>query len=906
MTQQTTPPACAASSTTKRRDIIAATAVALVLSACGGGSGAKPNTAGSDGEISGLVVKGRVGGATITAYRLDANMVRGSTLASGSAAADGTFKFAIPAYNGHVEIVATSGTYTEESVGIAVQLTRDLSFVLPNYQSGTKASVTVSPISTIARAFQKAEMARGYSFTDANSNAWTHLNAHFGALDWRNVVPTDLTPADPITVTMSSETKAALILAGLSQAAKQMAQDSGLSPATAVTASTLAGDESADAQDGTLDGNGPAGQLRQGSVALNGQTPRRTLGLGILAFVQDTTRNKTQLRGPDVYALATMLASNGDPYLFCPNQQPVPSCAGSALQLDAPAVTIVNPPMYVGAKTVTLQVTASQPVVGVSAVYAQTLTMATPNAAIFADGVWTVKIDLQDGANLIKVWAVDGVGDSTLANASQTTIVSDMNPPTPTLAGLLSYCDERALTLVDASVPPTYRFGGQATCAAKLDPFVAGVYKAASRLAWTTQPTPAVLEAANPDNVPFIQIAVPVSPSEAPIQSATYSISDGANTYTGVLCEPQNCPWLSPASDTSFTRYDLPLNANTVPSLGTTSADPVSLSIVVTVTDAAGNTSTNVAIGTGPVAFHVVGPPVWVARDDTYASIADPNSTFPYYVSNNTYSTLWGGSFIDGQIRLVRYIVSNPTSVWAALTVTPSATWSMSESLSAGGSYEMPCNCGNAYCADNFTYQGCGYVDSQTGSWTRQDWSTRNFESICGWQTNTYGHRGFTSMQFECFPGTSYPAKGGPIPVFETGRAAASGGTTAGAFQNPQPLGAEKLHAGLVNGWWLVPPANILGPGQLVVYVTRPVVPRSSAAYPFSFSDVGYSWTGGWSGQNWAVLMARDMSVASATESLNGTVSFTAQAVTPAKDARFGATLPTGSDTFSNSQLTTH
>ena len=161
-------------------------------------------------------------------------------------------------------------------------------------------------------------------------------------------------------------------------------------------------------------------------------------------------------------------------------------------------------------------------------------------------------------------------------------------------------------------------------------------------------------------------------------------------------------------------------------------------------------------------------------------------------------------------------------------------------------------------------------------------------------------------MQFECFPGSPYPAKGGPIPVFETGRAAASGSTTAGVFKNPDPLGAEKLHADLVNGWALVPPANILGPGQLVVYVTRPVVARSSAAYPFSFTDVGYSWTGGWSGQNWAVLMGRDMSVAAATESLNGNVTFTVQAVTPAKDARFGAAIPTGSDSFSNIQLTTH
>jgi hypothetical protein len=332
----------------------------------------------------------------------------------------------------------------------------------------------------------------------------------------------------------------------------------------------------------------------------------------------------------------------------------------------------------------------------------------------------------------------------------------------------------------------------------------------------------------------------------------------------------------------------------------------VSLSIVVTVTDAAGNTASNVALGTGPVAVHVVGPPLWIDRDITYPAIADPNSTFPYYVANNTYPTLWSGSFIDGQIRLIRYIVSNPTATWAALNATSAASWSIHEALSVGASYGMPCNCAfdgtynTQYCADGFTYQGC---DAAPGY--RIDWSTRNFESTCGWQTNTYGHRAYTSTQFECFPGSVYPTKFDFLP-FESARDAASGTITTAVFKNPQPQGQERIHADVVNGWSLVPPATITGPGQLVVYVTRPLIARSTAAYPFTFTDLGYGWTGGWSGQNWVALMGRDMSVASGAESLNGSVTFSTQAVTPAKDARFGAAIPTGSDSFSNIQLTTH
>jgi hypothetical protein len=84
------------------------------------------------------------------------------------------------------------------------------------------------------------------------SNAWTHVNAHFGDLDWRSILPTNLTPSEPVTVTMSDATHAGLILAGFSQLARTMAEASALSPGTSVTGATLAGAAGDDATDGTL------------------------------------------------------------------------------------------------------------------------------------------------------------------------------------------------------------------------------------------------------------------------------------------------------------------------------------------------------------------------------------------------------------------------------------------------------------------------------------------------------------------------------------------------------------------------------------------------------------------------------------------------------------------------------
>ncbi len=805
-------------------------AVALALSACGGGSGPRPG-GGSQGTITGLVVKGPIQAATVTAYPLDASMNRGAAISNAPTMPDGTFTLSIPPYNGALEVVAFGGTYPEEAVGVPVQLTHEFSIVIPGFQSGASVTVTISPISSMARAFAKAAIARGSPLADAVNAAWTHVNNHFGGLDWRTVQPTSLTPSQPTTVTMSNATKAGLILAGISQAARTMAETSGLSPGTSVTGGTLAGAGADDALDGTLDGNAGATALLQGSVPVTSHTFRRVLGQAIIKFV-GTPYNKTQLVAADVLSLANALAADGDPYLFCPNQAVAPSCAGGSLELQPPAITFLTPPTFVNTTTVTLQVQATDPLASVTAVYAQTVS-GTAIAGTFAEGVWTLSnTPLVEGPNLIFVWGVDAAGTGSIANASQITVTRDTIAPAPYVnTTAAAYYDERYMTLASAAVPPVYQFPGGAT---KVAPIVAaGVWKAATRLGWNTQPTPAVLEGANPDNIPFIQIALPVSPGWSPTAAGTFSLTVGTTVATGDLL-----PWKSPASTSTTEYYDIPLSSNVAPALATTTTAPITVAVAVQFTDAAGNTG-GTSITLPP--FHVIGPPIFGAEDTAYPTYNDARSTFAYTLAGNTYSTLWNSiatAFFDGQIRLVRYMLANPTpvpiAVSAAFVQDPGGSWRAAERWTPFDAGGVP---GSQTCQIwAATPGGCSYgpVD---GLYFYDYWEVLTGGSgsvgqcpqqagppaACGLPSSTVHWRGSTTA-YTCLPATYWTSG-----VADTWATFSSATVALGLFEGPLQQGGEVVHLSSASaGMAIIPAASGNTPGTAVLYVTRSVsAPRT-------------------------------------------------------------------------------
>jgi len=814
MTPQTTPRGLRASSTTKRLRAIAITigAASIVLSACGGGKGASGNSTGGSGHVTGLVVKGTVANADVTAYRLDATLTRGSSLASTTSAADGTFSITIPPYNGALEIVATGGSYSDEAVGSPVQLTSELSTAIASFQSGGTVNVTLSPVSTIARYLAKSEVQRvGSSPSDAITNAWTHVNAHFGALTWQTIVPTNITPSSPIIVTLSDQTKAGLILAGFSRLARTLAEASSLTPGTVVTASTLSGAAASDATDGKLDGAASSTTLAQGTQTLTGQTFRNGLARAIVGFV-NTPYNKTQLTGDDVFTMANTISANSDSYLF--------SSTGTPLTFEAPAITFITPPTFVGSTTVSLQLTATQPDVGVSAVHAQNITQGGTTDGTLATGVWTIAdMALLEGANLIKVWAVDGSGAGTIADAVSILITRDTTPPSPSLrTNVLSYADERTMTLQDETVPPTY-----VVTPTKSDVLVAGVYKAATRLSWDAAPSTTVLESSNPSNVPFVQIQVPVGAQEAPIASATYSISDGTNTYTGDLL-----PWVSPTSTNTSQRYDLPLSANIIASLATTATTPITLSISATVVDSAGNSSGLISLGTVPL--NVIGPPVFVAQDTAYSTYNDLRSTFPYTIAGANYPTLWNSSsnaFSENQVRLVRYIISNPTPVPVAV--------SAAFAQDAGGSWRAV---EQWTTFDGGGVPGTGTCGIQTVTPSGCSWSTDGFSFYDYWEVLTGGtntgscptQAGVPSANVHWIgSGTRYTS-GSPsrwtTPVADAWTPFSSATVQLGLYQGSlTSVNNDVVHLVATNtaGLFIVPAANGSVPGTAVLYLTRPL-----------------------------------------------------------------------------------
>lgn len=86
-----------------------------VLVACGGGGGGGSPTESQASVVSGAVVKGPVGGASVCAYVLQPSG-KGAQLGCTTSSLDGSYSFSIN-YAGDVVIEATGGTYVDEATG---------------------------------------------------------------------------------------------------------------------------------------------------------------------------------------------------------------------------------------------------------------------------------------------------------------------------------------------------------------------------------------------------------------------------------------------------------------------------------------------------------------------------------------------------------------------------------------------------------------------------------------------------------------------------------------------------------------------------------------------------------------------------------------------------------------------
>jgi hypothetical protein len=866
-----------------------------------------------------------VNGATISAYQLNTALARGSLLAQAATAADGSFSLTLPVYSGMIEVVATGGTYPEEARRdvkgdpIPLSMTAELTTVIPSFSAGGTATVTITPFSTVARWLAK----KGATTTDAGTaiaSAWTCVNNHFGggAIDWRTVVPVNFALPHGQTLTPAPSTsdpavKAGLLLAALSQAATTMAAD------TSVTGATLAAALAEDAKDGVLDGKLNGGALAAGATgtpALDSYLTRRVLAQAVLDFIsKGANPAPTQLTTTALYPLADALASDSSTCLFPSGDAPLP------LTVMPPALTFTdaagNPipvpkPLYTNSadSKVTLYFTATDPLAQVTEVHAQSGNVDTPGT--LSNGVWTiVGVPLNPNSlNTVYVWGKDALGAGSITGSGTLVVpvIHDSLPPTfyPDVNTTIAY-DESALSFnTPLTVPPTYSFPAGAT--KRPVSATSPVFKASTRLAPTGAITPQILETTNLENVPFLRVSVPVSSSSAPITAVGYSISDGVHTYGGSLLAPPpstDPSWLSTVTaDSAF--FDLPLTSLTVPSLATTTASPVQLDVSFIATDAAGNCSGYLPVAS--IKFNVVAPPVSVSRDDNYSLYGDPHGVYPYYLSNRSYSTLIGDStkFLGGNVRLVRYLVTNPTSVPVVVrtTVTGQSTATDIYSRSLGGKMD----------------DGTGTFTVDGDTLNSQIWVSNNGALVAGCaQTASATHWVGDPKPFYCVtdmtldPWGSLPV-GSPGPTTSPTWSSAVAVTSV-PFANPTSNATEvasPVMAGGFPGFPVVPPASGGTPGQIAIYLARPWSSHTlnPNAYTGWMEGLVYWYvqliSGGCCGFRVYDLHAINSVLSGASETLNGTVTMTTQGVVGTALAGQPSPSPAFSDGFSNVVLTTH
>jgi len=496
------------------------------------------------------------------------------------------------------------------------------------------------------------------------------------------------------------------------------------------------------------------------------------------------------------------------------------------------------PPQYTSSPFVTLSIVATA-VQGVKAVHALCGAVET-DATREADGTWQVTVQLGVvGMNTIAIWADDTASPTPNSGRGMdppyqivVEVIYDPTPPSVTYdASYASYTDERNVQLlVDANgaavLPAAYSIGPKYGI-----PLGGDIYKASSRISGGAM-TAAELETTNAGNIPVLRFNVPFDVNtSAPIETPSY--------VAQVAC-PSPCPDFpdatgellasaTPSDEYAF--FDLPLAVETIPALAQVQG-PATISITLTVSDAAGNTS---VVPGFDFTFHVIGPPVAIAEDLSYPSAANPESTYAYHLADDTYALLWAGAtqLTNYEVRLLRYVITNPTAQPVALELTytqdPSGSWQAVETWNAFGAPE-PTGSGVAldapyqsktYVIDGFTYRNPMFWELPYGS-TGGILGSIGEEgpSPCAHSdSNVITHvLGDESDKYTCWP----PPADLQLPQTDT---CSSGDVSTLAYRIAPELGGEEEapNTDASGQWLLVPAATPDAPGALVVYLTRPV-----------------------------------------------------------------------------------
>jgi len=192
-------------------------ALLLCLCGCGGGGSSSGDSASAASEqfsVSGVVHKGPVQDASVSAYRVDGNG-RGSLLGSATTAEDGGFSIDYQDYSGPVWLEAINGSYRDEASGSNTPLTTPLRAVV----ASTDDPVTLSPLTDIAVRLMDSFTVGEISRVNADVSALFFTgDSGTATVSITGTRPLDLQDGDVVTGTGATAEAVdyGLVLAGLS------------------------------------------------------------------------------------------------------------------------------------------------------------------------------------------------------------------------------------------------------------------------------------------------------------------------------------------------------------------------------------------------------------------------------------------------------------------------------------------------------------------------------------------------------------------------------------------------------------------------------------------------------------------------------------------------------------------
>ena len=280
----------------------AAVLAALALSACGGSSSAPPTPPVSDGTISGAVVDGPVGGASVRAYAVSGGTM-GAQVGGGTTDAMGNFTVSIGSYSGPLMLQASGGSYVDEATGavMTMQAGDEMACAIPAVAAGAATTgVQITPLTSMAhaRAHHMAGGITAASITAANAA----VGAYFSAGDILHTAP-----MNPLVAGAGAGASADARNAGMAIAAmSQYAQSIGMTSSSGIVTAMMD-----DASDGVMDGRMSGATIAMGGGMMGGTMMAATAGTsglaGAMAAFVGSARNASGVTAADMTALMTQL-----------------------------------------------------------------------------------------------------------------------------------------------------------------------------------------------------------------------------------------------------------------------------------------------------------------------------------------------------------------------------------------------------------------------------------------------------------------------------------------------------------------------------------------------------------------------------------------------------------------------